>query len=247
MKKYQKQLLLLVGVVSLLLPNLVRGGNNQGSVGLLNQRRHQFGVSISTTLYDGLQSYNPYLYPVGQVGTPAHTYILHPVNSSYGSISLNYRFRFNDAWSIETKLKYRQRTVQFQLIFPARDMDARLTMYSFSTSGYYKYGDLSLPITLDYRWISSMNTGIELFGGIGLSTAGLICPSKDLRLGGTGDFHYELLALEMEYSRNFFVHGIVGAQFDIPFGKLSLKPFITYSFYPNNICRYRLTPEFPGP
>lgn len=246
MKKYRKQLLLLVGVVSLFLPSLVSGGNNNNlwSVDLMHQRRHQFGVSVSTALYDGLRTHNPYLYPVEQCGVWKTSYSLHTVNSSYGSISLNYQFRFNDAWSIETKLKYRQRAVQFQLWFPDRDLDGSFSpIYGFSTSGYIKYGDLSLPITVDYRWISSMKTGIELFGGMGLSTAGLVQIPKKWYLG-TADFRYNLLAVEIEYSRNFFVYGIVGAQFDIPFGRLSLKPFITYSFYPNNICRYTLTPRY---
>ena len=195
-------------------------------------KKHQFGFGVSTTLLDNVGSFNQYLS-----GYFGYKVSLHTVQSSLFTIHFDYQYRFNDSWSIEAKLKYKHRhTIQ---------------TLSFVTDGTYGivgslnsvYRDIAVPVTANFRWVTRAGSSFELFAGAGLTTLGLSVENPVTI--GFNDLQDTRADIGIEYDRSVDVYGVVGFQFEIPYGAFTLKPFVSLSYSPADNGRYSVTPVSP--
>lgn len=197
-------------------------------------KKHQFGFGVSTTLLDNVGSFNQYLSNVGYNG---YAFSLHTVQSSLFAVHFDYQYRFNDSWSIEAKLKYKHRhTIQ---------------TFSFVSDGNYglvgslnsDYRDIAVPVTANFRWVTRTGSSFELFAGAGLTTLGLSVEKP--ATVGFSDLQDTRANIGIEYDRSVDVYGVVGFQFEIPYGAFTLKPFVSLSYSPADNGRYSVTPVSP--
>ena len=197
-------------------------------------KKHQFGFGVSTTLLDNVRSFNQYLSNVGYFG---YDFSLHTVQSSLFTIHFDYQYRFNDSWSIEAKLKYKHRHI--------------IQTLSFVTDGTYGivgslnsvYRDIAVPVTANFRWVTRAGSSFELFAGAGLTTLGLSVENPVTI--GFNDLQDTRADIGIEYDRSVDVYGVVGFQFEIPYGAFTLKPFVSLSYSPADNGRYSVTPVSP--
>ena len=201
---------------------------------IVAQKKHQFGLGASTALFDHNGSINHYLQGVGYSG---HAYSLQTAQSAFVSLFFDYQFRFNDRWSIETRLKYNRHYI--------------IQTLSFVSEGYYGlvgslnsvYRDIALPVTVNFRCLTHSGSSLESFVGLGLTTNGL--STKNPITIGLSDTEGTQADIGIEYFRTIDVFGVVGFQFDIPFGVLVVKPFLSYSFSPRYNAQFFVTPMSP--
>ena len=195
-------------------------------------KKHQFGFGMSTTLLDNVGSFNQYLS-----GYFGYKVSLHTVQSSLFTIHFDYQYRFNDSWSIEAKLKYKHRHI--------------IQTLSFVTDGTYGivgslnsvYRDIAVPVTANFRWVTRAGSSFELFAGAGLTTLGLSVENPVTI--GFNDLQDTRADIGIEYDRSVDVYGVVGFQFEIPYGAFTLKPFVSLSYSPADNGRYSVTPVSP--
>lgn len=193
-------------------------------------KQHQLGVGVSTTLFDDVESINQYLKTVNCY----NVFSLHTVQSSFYSIFFDYQFRFNDSWSIEARLKYKHRSTLQYLTFAT---DGGIGMIGHVNT---VYNDFAIPVTINFRWVTREGSGIELFGGIGLTTLGML--RSDARPFDFIDSRNTRGEIDIEYSRSIELYGLIGFQFEIPYGTFSLKPFVSISYSPAGNAKYTVTP-----
>ena len=160
-------------------------------------------------------------------------------HSTYFTLFFDYQYRFNDSWSIESRLKYKRRYTESAMSIRAQDVNARLASIIFT------YHDIAVPVTCNYRWVTRAGASIELFAGVGVTTLGLAGMQSF-------EFHYNDIynthgILKIEYDRGLDVFGILGIQFDIPFGSFCLKPYVSYSYSPIRYARFVATPAEATP
>jgi hypothetical protein len=197
-------------------------------------KKHQFGFGVSTTLLDNVGSFNQYLSNGGYFG---YKFSLHTVQSSLFTVHFDYQYRFNDSWSIEAKLKYKHRHI--------------IQTLSFVTDGTYGivgslnsvYRDIAVPVTANFRWVTRAGSSFELFAGAGLTTLGLSVENPVTI--GFNDLQDTRADIGIEYDRSVDVYGVVGFQFEIPYGAFTLKPFVSLSYSPADNGRYSVTPVSP--
>lgn len=189
-----------------------------------NLKKHQFGFGMTTTLLDN-------------VGYSGLRFSLHTVQSSFFSVYFDYQYRFNDNLSIETKLKYKHRhTIQtLSLVSDGH--------YGLVGSLNSVYRDIAVPVTANFRWVTRAGSSFELFAGAGLTTLGLSVVNPVTI--GFSDMEDTRADIGIEYDRSVDVYGVVGFQFDIPYGLFMLKPFVSLSYSPIDNGRYSVTPVFP--
>ena len=195
-------------------------------------KKHQFGFGVSTTLLDNVGSFNQYLS-----GYFGYKVSLHTVQSSLFTVHFDYQYRFNDSWSIEAKLKYKHRHI--------------IQTLSFVTDGTYGivgslnsvYRDIAVPVTANFRWVTRAGSSFELFAGAGLTTLGLSVENPVTI--GFNDLQDTRADIGIEYDRSVDVYGVVGFQFEIPYGAFTLKPFVSLSYSPADNGRYSVTPVSP--
>lgn len=197
-------------------------------------KKHQFGFGVSTTLLDNVGSFNQYLSNVGYNG---YDFSLHTVQSSLFAIYFDYQYRFNDSWSIEAKLKYKRRHTVQTLSFVA---DGN---YGLVGSLNSVYRDIAVPVTANFRWVTRAGSSFELFAGAGLTTLGLSV-DKPVTIGFS-DLQDTRADIGIEYDRGVDVYGVIGFQFEIPYGVFTLKPFVSFSYSPDDNGRYSVTPVSP--
>ncbi len=197
-------------------------------------KKHQFGFGVSTTLLDNVGSFNQYLSNGGYFG---YKFSLHTVQSSLFTVHFDYQYRFNNSWSIEAKLKYKHRHI--------------IQTLSFVTDGTYGivgslnsvYRDIAVPVTANFRWVTRAGSSFELFAGAGLTTLGLSVENPVTI--GFNDLQDTRADIGIEYDRSIDVYGVVGLQFEIPYGAFTLKPFVSLSYSPADNGRYSVTPVSP--
>ncbi|MBR6292839.1 MAG: outer membrane beta-barrel protein [Bacteroidales bacterium] len=197
-------------------------------------KKHQFGFGVSTTLLDNVGSFNQYLSNVGYNG---YDFSLHTVQSSLFAIHFDYQYRFNDSWSIEAKLKYKRRHTVQTLSFVA---DGN---YGLVGSLNSVYRDIAVPVTANFRWVTRAGSSFELFAGAGLTTLGLSV-DKPVTIGFS-DLQDTRADIGIEFDRGVDVYGVIGFQFEIPYGVFTLKPFVSFSYSPADNGRYSVTPVSP--
>jgi hypothetical protein len=195
-------------------------------------KKHQFGFGVSTTLLDNVGSFNQYLS-----GYFGYKVSLHTVQSSLFTIHFDYQYRFNDSWSIEAKLKYKHRHTIQTLSFVS---DGN---YGLVGSLNSVYRDITVPVTANFRWVTRAGSSFELFAGAGLTTLGLSVENPVTI--GFSDLQDTRADIGIEYDRSVDVYGVVGFQFEIPYGTFTLKPFVSLSYSPVDNGRYSVTPVSP--
>ena len=197
-------------------------------------KKHQFGFGIGTTLLDNVGTFNQYLKTVGHYG---RNYSLQTMQSSLFTVYFDYQYRFNDNWSIEARLKYKQRHT--------------LQSISFAFDGSYGnigslesfYRDIAVPVTANYRWVTRAGSSFELFAGAGLTTLGLSVKSPTtIGFSDSEDTH---AIIGIQYDRHVDIYGVMGFQFEIPYGAFTLKPFVSLSYSPRKSACYTVTPVRP--
>ena len=104
--------------------------------------------------------------------------------------------------------------------------------------------DIAVPVTLNFRWLTRAGSSIELFGGMGLTTAGM--SGGDARPFDFIDSRNTRGEIDIEYKRSIDLYGILGFQFEIPYGIFTLKPFVSFSYSPAGNARYTVTPMPPN-
>lgn len=195
-------------------------------------KKHQFGFGVSTTLLDNVGSFNQYL-----LGYFGYKFSLHTVQSSLFNVHFDYQYRFNDSWSIEAKLKYKHRHTIQTLSFVS---DGN---YGLVGSLNSVYRDIAVPVTANFRWVTRAGSSFELFAGAGLTTLGLSV-DKPVTIGFS-DLQDTRADIGIEYDRGVDVYGVIGFQFEIPYGVFTLKPFVSLSYSPADNGRYSVTPVSP--
>ena len=198
-------------------------------------KKHQFGFGVSTTLLDNVGSFNQYLNDVGYNG---NAFLLQTVQSSLFAVYFDYQYRFNDSWSIEARLKYKHRhTIQ---TFSFVDGGGTLGVCGSLNS---VYRDIAIPVTANFRWVTRAGSSFELFAGAGLTTLGLSVESPATI--GFSDAEDTRVDIAIDYDRNVDVYGVLGFQFEIPYGAFTLKPYVSLSYSPLDNARYTVTPTVP--
>ncbi len=197
-------------------------------------KKHQFGFGVSTTLLDNVGFFNQYMSHVGYNG---YAFSLHTVQSSLFAVYFDYQYRFNDSWSIEAKLKYKHRHTVQTLSFVSNGN------YGLVGSLNSVYRDISVPVTANFRWVTRTGSSFELFAGAGLTTLGLSVEKP--ATVGFSDLQDTRANIGIEYDRSVDVYGVVGFQFEIPYGAFTLKPFVSLSYSPADNGHYSVTPVSP--
>ncbi|MBP9991468.1 MAG: outer membrane beta-barrel protein [Prevotellaceae bacterium] len=192
--------------------------------------KHQFGFGVGTTLLDNVGSFNQFLNTVGYSGS----FNLHTVQSSLFTVHFDYQYRFNDSWSIEARLVYKHRHIIQHMTFVSDGC------YGLIGSLNSVYRDIAIPVTANFRWVTRSGSSFELFAGAGLTTLGLSVKSPATL--GFNDMENTRFDIGIEYDRSIDVYGVVGFQFEIPYGAFALKPFVSLSYSPMNNSRYTVTP-----
>lgn len=195
-----------------------------------NLQKHQFGFGFSTTLLDNVGSFNQYLNDVEY----SDVFSLNTVQSSLFSVYFDYQYRFNDNWSIEVRPKYKRRHTIQKLSFV---LDG---CHGVVGSLNAVYRDLAIPVTANFRWVTRAGSSFELFAGAGLTTLGLSVESP--RTIGFSDMQDTRADIGIEYKRGVEAYGVLGFQFEIPYGAFALKPFVAFSYSPADNARYTVTP-----
>lgn len=196
-------------------------------------KKHQFGFGVGTTLLDNVGSFNQFLNTVEEYGS----FDLYTVQSSFFTMYFDYQYRFNDSWSIEARLVYKHRHVIQHMTFVSDGVSGLMG----SLNSVYR--DIAVPVTANYRWVTPAGTSFELFAGAGLTTLGLSVKSPATL--GFNDMENTRFDIGIEYDRSIDVYGVVGFQFEIPYGAFALKPFVSLSYSPMDNSRYTVTPLHP--
>ncbi len=199
-----------------------------------NLQKHQFGFGFSTTLLDNVRTFNQYLNAVEY----GDVFALNTVQSSLFAVYFDYQYRFNDSWSIEARLKYKHRHTIQNMSFALDGCHGTLG----SLNAVYR--DLAIPVTANFRWVTRAGSSFELFAGAGLSTLGLSVESPGTV--GFSDMQDTRADIGIEYQRGVDVYGVLGFQFEIPYGTFALKPFVAFSYSPADNARYTVTPVGTG-
>lgn len=233
MKQILKKILLLLTFAVMGFPCYAGKGLGSYPCPTFNLKRHQFGVGLSSALCDNMLGVNQYLVQ-GWEYWGAGGFHINTHHSSFFSLFFNYQYRINDTWSVETRLKYKRRYTEMAMSYTANGSEGTIGSIIFS------FHDLAIPITCNYRWVTRAGSSIEPFAGVGLTTLGLAGEQSYV-------FHYNDMEnthgeLGIEYDRRIDVFGIVGIQFEIPYGAFVLKPFVSYSFSPIGHARGTVTP-----
>ena len=105
------------------------------------------------------------------------------------------------------------------------------------------YRDIAVPVTANFRWVTRAGSSFELFAGAGLTTLGL--SFENPVTVGFSDLQDTRADIGIEYDRSVDVYGVVGFQFEIPYGVFTLKPFVSLSYSPVDNGRYSVTPVSP--
>lgn len=220
-----KRLLIIVSIVMLGLSDGVSARKNRYPCPTFNLKRHEFGLGVSTTLLDSKGLVNSFRREVsGLESLPGYcTLRLH--ETGFFSLFFDYQYRFNDNWSLEARLKYKYRNSEMHLEYITDEL------VGLTTDGIYlTFSDLSLPVTCNYRWVTRTGSSIEFVGGMGVCFLGL---------GGTHNLPFYYNDIEdthgetgLYYERSVDFFGLVGIQFEIPYGLFTLKPFVSYSYSP---------------
>ncbi len=232
-KSAQTKLILLVFWAVLFLP-IPASGQGKYRCPTFDLKRHQFGFGASTTLFDDVEGINQYLKTV----VCLNEFSLHTVQSSFFSFFFDYQYRFNDSWSIEARLKYKRRSIQQYLTFAA---DGGFGMIGHNNT---VCRDIAVPVTLNFRRLTRAGSSLELFGGMGLTTAGM--SGGDARPFDFIDSRNTRGEIDIVYKRSIDLYGILGFQFEIPYGIFTLKPFVSFSYSPVGNARYTVTPMPPN-
>lgn len=227
--KADKSILVLV---AMLLHFGVAWGQGKYPCPSFNLKKHQFGFGVSTALFDNADAFNVYLLPVRYT----HRYYLSTIQSSFYALYLDYQYRFNDSWSLETRLKYKHRHTIQELKHPHGEGYLGI-IGSINTT----YHDLAVPVTMNYRWVTRVGSSVEIFAGAGVSTLGL-SKNDDGQIYSFNDYPRTRVKKELRFDRSIDLYGILGFQFEIPYGVFTLKPFVSLSFSPVANGRYYITP-----
>lgn len=195
--------------------------------------KHQFGFGVGTTLLDNVGSFNQFLNTVEEYGS----FDLYTVQSSFFTMYFDYQYRFNDSWSIEARLVYKHRHIIQHMTFVSDGC------YGLIGSLNSVYRDIAIPVTANFRWVTRSGSSFELFAGAGLTTLGLSVKSPATL--GFNDMENTRFDIGIEYDRSIDVYGVLGFQFEIPYGAFALKPFVSLSYSPMNNSRYTVTPLHP--
>ena len=204
----------------------------------LNVKEHNFGIGVSTTLFDNLQDVNQYNrhHILGSMSIPY--YNMEIEGSSFVSLFFDYQYRFDNNWSVETRLKLKRRNVEARLDFMTEEnLGCMASMGSIMLDMY----DIALPVTCNYRWISNNSSAIEVFAGVGISSVNLFG-------NNTSKFFYSDIEdtkgqLGIFVENPLDIYGLVGMQLEIPYGEITLKPFISYSYSPAKHSTYKIVSE----
>ena len=230
-----KQLLIIVSIVMLGMSDGVSARKNRYPCPTFNLKRHEFGLGVSTTFLDSKPSINSYK-PVffGSVGIPGYSNLSTDV-STYFSVFFDYQYRFNDNWSLEARLKYKHRKNTMLFDYVTDDPNEP----NMNTHGVYlSFSDVSLPVTCNYRWVTRTGSSIEIVGGMGINLLGLGgSHNQEFSYNDFENTHGEV-GLYYERSVDFF--GIIGLQFEIPYGLFTLKPFVSYSYSPMTNSAFKI-------
>ncbi len=105
------------------------------------------------------------------------------------------------------------------------------------------YRDIAIPVTANFRWVTRAGSSFELFAGAGLTTLGLSL--KNPVTIGFSDMEDTRADIGIEYYRNVDAYGVLGFQFEIPYGLFTLKPFVSLSYSPIANGRFTVTPLKP--
>lgn len=198
-----------------------------------NLKRHEFGLGVSTSFLDSKGLVNSYRRDVnGMQSLPGYC-TLRLDETFFFSMFFDYQYRFNDNWSLEARLKYKYRRNDMRLEYITNEMEG-MTIDGF----YLTFRDISLPVTCNYRWVARTGSSIEFVGGMGVSFLGL---------GGMHNLPFYYNDIEdthgetgLYYERFVDLFGLVGLQFEIPYGLFTLKPFITYSYSPTQHSLFKI-------
>lgn len=197
-------------------------------------KKHQFGFGVSTALCDNVKAVNQYLNAVEY----RTVFSFHTVQSSFVALYFDYQYRFNDSWSLNARLKYKHRHTLCHLNYSTGDS------YGRDGAKNFDYYDLAIPVTANFRWVNRKGASLELFAGLGITTLGLA--GRHESLFDFGDYRITVGTLGLYFDRKIDPYGVCGFEFEIPFQKFVMKPFVSYSYSPISHAQYAVKPSREG-
>ncbi len=219
----------ILALVATLLPLGGAWGQCRNSSPDFHLKKHYFGFGVSTALFDNEPLINPYLITINN---SAYTMTTH--RSSFYAFYLDYQYRFNSKWSIETRLKYKVRGVFRHVYHPNGN--------NIGTVGIAAtYHDIAIPVTINRRWASKTGSSLELLFGAGLTTLGVV--RDEAETFGIASIPHSTMIKGHRFDRSLDPYGILGLQLEVPLGAIALKPFLSYSYSPLGNGRYYIIPQ----
>ena len=149
MQKHSSTFIISVVFMSVLTAGTPAQGQNT------SWKRHQLGFGISTALLDNNETFNQHLRWTGYGN---NAFGLYNEQGSFFTFYFDYQYRFNDRWSIEARLKYKQRNTMLTLSYVVDDT------YNLAGRLHSVHHDIAVPITANFRWVTSAGAGFELLG-----------------------------------------------------------------------------------